>query len=170
NAGAPNQITNDRSALIFVTGQNSSTSQIFRVDQTGCVFPTSTFGETFGSAPQSGAVNVNTGGGCPWNVANVPAWATTTSGGTGTGPGAWQFTVAANAGATRTSTSLTVAGQPFTLTQLAVPVKTTMPGSRSRFSLADSSAEHWESMEMVGNRSYCGRLAPAPGATDAAAP
>jgi len=116
---------------------------------------------TFGNAAGAGAVNVTTQPGCGWNVTNIPAWASTTSGGTGTGSGTWTYSVQSNGGAKRLQT-VTVAGQPFVLTQLGVPVKSTTAGGRSRFTLADAAAENWTSIEGVGGRSYCAELAPAP--------
>jgi hypothetical protein len=136
---------------------------------TACTFSISPTGEAFGSSAASGAVDVTTPNSCSWSVTNIPAFAATVSGGSGTGPGTWRFNVSANGGGTRSQT-VTVAGQPFVLTQLGAPVKTMSAGIRTRFTLADASAENWTSIEGVGGRSYCAELAPAPDQQFPAAP
>jgi hypothetical protein len=126
-----------------------------------CGYAIAPAGETFGNAGGAGAVNVTTQTGCGWSVTNLPAWAATTSGGTGPGSGSWNYSVAANAGALRTQT-VTVAGQPFGLTELGVPTKSNLAGARSAFSLANAAAQNWSSIDAVAGRSYCAQIAAAP--------
>jgi FG-GAP-like repeat len=66
----------------------------------------------------SGSVNVVTTAGCPWTATSNASFASITAGSSGNGNGAVNFSVTANAGAVRAGT-LTIAGQVFTITQLA---------------------------------------------------
>ena len=101
--------------------------QSFTLTQLSCTYAISPTAETFGNAGGTGSVNVTTQNGCSWNVANIPAWASTLSGGSGTGSGTWNYSVTANPGGG--IQTITVAGQSFALTELAFAVKT----MRSRF-------------------------------------
>jgi hypothetical protein len=58
--------------------------------------------------------------GCAWTASSSVSWITVTSGGSGSGNGTVTLAVAANEGDERTAT-LTIAGQPFTVTQAAAP-------------------------------------------------
>jgi hypothetical protein len=64
-------------------------------------------------------VTVTTTSGCAWTAGSNAPWLTITSGASGTGNGTVGFAAAANTGVARTGT-LTIAGQPFTVTQAAV--------------------------------------------------
>jgi hypothetical protein len=64
------------------------------------------------------AVGVATTTGCAWTAASAVPWITVTAGATGNGNGSVRFTIAANTGGQRTGT-LTIAGQTFTVTQVA---------------------------------------------------
>jgi len=73
------------------------------------------------SVPSSGvmssAVSVSASSGCPWTAASNVAWMSIVSGSSGAGNGTASFTATANTtGAIRTGT-LTIAGQPVTITQ-----------------------------------------------------
>jgi hypothetical protein len=117
--------------------------------------------QTFGTAGGGGSVSVTMPNGSGWIVENLPAWASTTSGGTGAGAGTWRFTVAPNPGATRTQV-VSIAERPFTLTQLGATVKPLVAsGARTAVNLANAAAAYWSSIDVVAGRSYCARLAPA---------
>lgn len=164
NIGAPNVANAGRSGSITIGGQT------FTVNQTGCTFSISPTGETFGSGAGSGAVNISTPAACLWTVTSLPAWASTTSGGSGTGSGSWQYTVSANGTLAPRSQTVAVAGQSFGLTQLESPLKLVMAGTRATFTLTSATDTNYTGSEVVGGRSYCAGLAPGPNATDAATP
>jgi Tol biopolymer transport system component len=87
-----------------------------------------TLAPTFASAPAAGAtggVSVLASAGCGWTaVSDDPGWLIVTDDASGTGSAAIKYHVTANAGVPRTGT-VTIAGQTFTVTQLAPP--TTVP-------------------------------------------
>ncbi|MBI1763742.1 MAG: hypothetical protein HYR56_20135 [Acidobacteria bacterium] len=83
-----------------------------------CTFTRSPSAQGFTAAGGTGSVFVEAATPCNWTATSNAAWLTLTAGATGVGTGTVNYTVAANAGATRTGT-LTVAGQTFTVTQLA---------------------------------------------------
>jgi len=163
NAGAQNATTPPRQGTITIA------DRLFNVSQGGCSFAISPTAQAFGSAGGAGAVAVSAPAVCPWTAANLPAWASTTSGGTGTGSGQWTFQVAVNAGGPRTQT-VAIAGHSFGLTQIDAPAKTLLAGTRNRFDVAGASGARWTSLEAVAGRSYCGELSPAPTEQSAATP
>jgi hypothetical protein len=116
--------------------------------------------QTVGNAGGGGTVDVTMPNGTAWIVENLPPWASTTSGATGAGTGTWRFTVAPNPGATRTQV-ISVAGRPFTLTQLGAAVKAMTAVAHSAVTLAGNTATNWSAIEAVAGRSYCAQLAPA---------
>jgi hypothetical protein len=166
NTGAPNVANPARAGSLTIAGQT------FQVNQTGCMFGIAPIGATLGSAASSGAVTVTTPSVCSWTVTGLPAWASTTSGGSGTGTGSWQYAVSANAAGVTRSQVITVAALApnFTLTQLGRSVKPLVPGTRTTFTLANVGDEQWASFEMVEKRSYCTRLASAATAVNQATP
>ena len=88
----------------------------FEVTQSeGCTYAIAPPAFAAGAAGATSAVTVTAAAGCPWTTSNSVSWITlaTTS---GSGSGTVGFTVAATAGPTRSGT-LTIAGQPFTVTQ-----------------------------------------------------
>lgn len=102
-----------------------------------------------------------TGSACTWSVEGVPAWTSTTSGGSGSGPGAWHYAVGTNATGNSRAGVATIAGVAFTLNQLAVPLRAIAAGGRARVALADDTAERWMSIEAEAGRSYCVQVAQA---------
>jgi regulation of enolase protein 1 (concanavalin A-like superfamily) len=65
-------------------------------------------------------VNVTTADSCAWTAASNASWMTVTGGSSGSGNGSVTIGVSANTGAARTGT-VTIAGQPFTVSQAAAP-------------------------------------------------
>lgn len=63
------------------------------------------------------SVTVTAGSGCAWSVVGAPPWITIAS--SGSGSATLNFSVASNAGGAERSASFTVAGNTFTVTQLA---------------------------------------------------
>jgi hypothetical protein len=90
----------------------------FTVNQGGgCTFGVAPTSQTFAQAGGSGGpVTVTAATGCTWTGTTTDTWISVTAGASGSGNGSVTFSVAANAGAPRTG-SLTIAGQPFAVTQ-----------------------------------------------------
>lgn len=103
-----------RVGTLTIAGQTFTATQ----DAPPCTFSIAPASQTTSAAGGSGAVTVTAGGWCAWSAASSnPEWLTVTGGGTGNGQ--VTFTAAANVtGADRTAT-ITIAGQPFVLTQTA---------------------------------------------------
>jgi len=167
NVGAVNVTTSTRVGSLTIAGL------AFSVTQTGCGFSISPSGEAFGAVGGSGTVGVTTPSSCSWSVSSLPAWVTTSSGGSGTGSGNWQYNVAANAGTARNA-MVAVASLMgnFSFAQFAAGVnpKVMTAGTRSRFTIADNSSTNLSTFEAVANRSYCTEVAAAAGEASAATP
>jgi hypothetical protein len=166
NTGAVNVANPQRTGSLTIAGQT------FTVNQTGCTFGIAPVSASFGSAAATGAVTVTTPSACSWTVAGLPAWASTTSGGSGTGSGTSQYSVLANATTLMRSQLITVAALApnFTLTQLGTSLKPLVPGTRTTFSLANSVEQFWASIEAVAGRSYCAQVTPGVTAINASTP
>jgi hypothetical protein len=70
------------------------------------------------ASPSTGAINVMSDAGCGWTSSSSDSWLTITSGGSGTGDGKLNYSIAANTSANPRTGTITIAGQPFTVTQL----------------------------------------------------
>jgi Viral BACON domain/Putative binding domain, N-terminal len=100
------------------TGVISIAGQQFTVDQAAaCAFSIAPTAQTFDTAGGTGTIAVTTTDGCGWTATSADPWITITPPAGGSGSGSVTFTVAANSGAARGAT-LTVAGQPFSVTQM----------------------------------------------------
>lgn len=99
-----------RTATLTIAGLAFSVTQ-----SEGCTYAIAPPAYAVGSAGGSASVAVTAAPGCVWTASSSVGWVslTTTS---GTGNGVVGITVAATSGPTR-STTLTIAGQPFTVTQ-----------------------------------------------------
>lgn len=83
----------------------------------GCSFTLSATSVKIAPASTTGSVNVFADPGCAWTASRTDGWITITSGAAGTGDGSVNYTTTANTtGAARTAI-LTIAGQPFAVTQ-----------------------------------------------------
>jgi len=105
-----------RTATLTIGGQTVTVTQA-AATAPGCNYsinPTS-FNPPATGGPTTVAVTTSTG--CSWNTTGAPPWIAVTNG-AGTGSGSVNLTVQANTGAARTAT-LTIAGQPFQVTQPA---------------------------------------------------
>lgn len=98
------------------TGCNTVQTASFTV--LPCTFAISPGAQGFTAAGGAGSVQVNAADPCTWRATSNVNWLTVTAGASETGDGTVNYAVAANTGPTRTGT-LTVAGQTFTVTQLA---------------------------------------------------
>ena len=69
-----------------------------------------------GRGPDDVKIDVRSTGECPWSAMSSASWVSVTEGATGMGNGSVRLRVQANSGEPRTTT-LTIAGEPFTLSQ-----------------------------------------------------
>ena len=69
------------------------------------------------STSATGSINVIADSGCPWTATKTDSWITITSGSNGTANGTVGYSIAANASANPRIGIITIAGQPFTVTQ-----------------------------------------------------
>jgi hypothetical protein len=103
-----------RSGTLTIAGQNFTVTE-----SAPCAFSIAPQSQNFEMSGGGGSVAVTTAGGCAWSAAsNNPDWIGITSAPSGNGPGSIGFSVGANGGPARSGT-ITVAGQPFTVTQAA---------------------------------------------------
>jgi hypothetical protein len=84
----------------------------------GCTYDITPGGQAFPATGGTGAIDISTGSGCSWTIANAPNWVTFTSAASGIGSGTATFQVGSNDGTDRSAT-LTIAAQSFTLEQEA---------------------------------------------------
>ena len=83
-----------------------------------CTFSLNSTGNSVGAGASTGSVNVTAASGCAWTAVSNASWITIGSGASGNGNGFVTYQAATNTGASRTGT-ITIAGQTFTLTQVA---------------------------------------------------
>jgi hypothetical protein len=157
-------VTPARVGTITIAGQR------FTVNQTGCTYGIAPTSATLGADAGSGAVSITTASVCQWTVSGLPVWASTMAGASGTGPGTWQYSMVANTTGSFRSLDVSVAGLTFGLNQLGTNLKPLVPGTRTRFSLANGLDQYWASIEAVAGRSYCAQVTPAVTAVDASTP
>jgi hypothetical protein len=100
-----------RSGTLIVAGHQVTVTQT-----QGCSFAISPQSQSVDPSGGTGRVTVTAGEGCGWTATSPVPWVTITSGASGTGNGEVQFSVAAVTGPSR-STTLTIAGQTFTVNQ-----------------------------------------------------
>lgn len=100
-----------RSGSLTVAGRQVTVTQT-----QGCSFSISPQSQSVPSSGGSGKVSVTAAPGCAWTATSGASWVSVTSGASGSGNGEVQFSVAATTGPARSAT-LTIAGQPFTVTQ-----------------------------------------------------
>ena len=82
-----------------------------------CTYSVSPVNVSFPAAGGPGTVSITTDASCPWAATSDGAFVTFTSNDLGSGGATVSYSVAANAGSTPRSATLTVAGQPVTITQ-----------------------------------------------------
>ena len=123
-----NPTTTARSAVMTIAGQN------FDVTQAGqaCTYTLTPAGASVPDAATTGSVAVGALGGCAWTATSPDPWVTITSGATGSGNGTVGYSVAVNTATSPRTATLTIGGQPFTITQAAAPCTyTATPASHS---------------------------------------
>ncbi|MHB9096535.1 MAG: BACON domain-containing protein [Syntrophales bacterium] len=97
-----------------------NTLQQFATTTPSCTATISPSAHTFNPPSGSSTIGVASPAGCSWTASSNKTWITITAGATGAGPGTVSYTVSANAGDLREGT-ITVGGQPFTVTQNGAP-------------------------------------------------
>ncbi len=103
--------------VINPDGQAALSTNAFTYTCTTTIAPISA---SYSSAAASGSVQVTTGNGCPW-TATAPggSFVAITSGSSGSASGTVQYSVGLNATSNARTTTLTIAGQPFVVSQSA---------------------------------------------------
>src|SRR5205814_1139625 len=82
----------------------------------------------------TGVISVNaSNSACPWTAAGNGDWIVVSSGASGMGSGSVQINIGANSGASRSST-ITIAGQPFTVNQAGADCTVSLSGGDAGFS------------------------------------
>ncbi len=132
------------SNAVNLTGTMTIAGQTFTVTQSAAacsVAPAST-NATFTAAGGSSNVVVTANGtNCTWTAASNNAFITITAGTTnGTGNGAVSYTVAANTNTLGRTGTMTVAGQTFTVTQVAAACTFTLGATNAAFANAGGSS------------------------------
>jgi hypothetical protein len=116
---APNS-SGERSATVSVAEQTFTVTQSGAAVVTTCTYAIAATSQSIAAPGGAGTpVAVSTSSGCAWTASSNASWLTITSGTAGTGEGTVAFSVAANNGGARSGT-LTIGGQTFTATQVAV--------------------------------------------------
>ena len=112
---AANTATTARNGTMTIAGQTFSISQA----ASGCTYSLTPASRTSPATGESNTAAVTAPTGCSWTAASGASWITITGGTSGSGNGAVSYDIAENtAGAQRTGT-MTIAGQSFTVTQMA---------------------------------------------------
>jgi len=100
------------------TGTITIGSQAFTINQTaGCAFTLTSASQSFGAVGGTGSLGVTCESGCTWQATSNASWITITGGGSGNGSGTVNYKVDANVLTISRSSTLTVAGQTFTIDQ-----------------------------------------------------
>jgi hypothetical protein len=116
---AANTNPSPRTAVLTIGGQTFTISQA-AAPCTFTVFPTSA---SFAAGSGSGQIGVTASApACTWTAATSTSWLTITSGGSGTGNGTTKYDVVANTTTSPRTGTLTVAGQPVSITQTGQPL------------------------------------------------
>ena len=101
------------------TGTVVIASATFTIEQAGAQACSYTIKPTYynaGRGPDDVKIDVQSTGTCPWSATSSATWVSVSEGATGMGNGSVRLLVQPNSGAPR-STTLTIAGEPFLLSQ-----------------------------------------------------
>ena len=94
-----------------------------------CTYSISPGSAAFSSSGGTGTVTVTAPSGCGWTAASNIGWASITSGASGSGSGLVNYQVNADSGATGQNGTLTIAGQPFTVSVAGIPCSYSLSAS-----------------------------------------
>ncbi|HEX5070450.1 MAG TPA: BACON domain-containing carbohydrate-binding protein [Vicinamibacterales bacterium] len=112
-------------------GTATIAGQTLTVTQTGsCLATFAPPSASLTAAAGNSSTAVTIAAGCAWTASTADSWITITSGASGTGNGTVAFSVAANSGSARSGT-ITIANQPFSVTQAGSCVATLNPTSQT---------------------------------------
>ena len=113
----PSGIAIDATGKIYVS--DSSNGRI-RALASNCTYSVGPLSVTVPASGLTLPIVVQTGASCPWSIEGLPNWITLSMPLPGAGPAEVGLVVAANTGGART-VSLTIAGQPVSISQSSVP-------------------------------------------------
>jgi hypothetical protein len=109
---AANSTTQARSGVLTVAGQAVTISQA-----AGCGYAISPASASVAATAGTGSVSVTAGGSCNWTAQSPVSWVTFTTSTSGAGNGTVGYAVTANPDSSSRSATLTIAGQPYVITQ-----------------------------------------------------
>jgi len=114
-----------------VDGRPANTVRVaFASGTPSCNYAIAPTNQSFAASGGTGSVNVTAPAGCAWTAAANAAWLAITAGSPGNGPGTVNYFVAANTVTSPRTGTLTIAGQPFTITQAGAASSVTVLGRR----------------------------------------
>ncbi len=131
---AANTTTQSRVGVLTVAGQPVQITQA-----AGCGYSIAPGSASIAAAAGGGTINVTAGGSCPWTATSPVSWITYSTAASGSGNGAVTYSVAANANSSSRSATLTVAGQPFVVTQGGAACDATLNPASQNFAAAGGS-------------------------------
>ena len=103
----------------------------FTLTQSGsCTFVVSPTSRGFNPSGGTATITLTAGSGCSWTATRSGSWITITSGSSGSGNGTVNYRVSANGGSSSRTGTLTVAGQPVTISQSAATAPNSPAGLR----------------------------------------
>lgn len=105
---------------VLVTNAAGATSSAPATLTVHCKYLTAPGGAAYDWPGGSGSVSVSAGSPCAWTASGA-TWVTITAGSSGTGTGTVAYAVQPNYTTNSRQTDLTIAGQPFSITQAAYP-------------------------------------------------
>ena len=114
---AANTATTQRTGTVTIAGQTFTVTQ----NAAPCTYAISPTTRTSPAAGESTSVAVTAAAGCTWSATSAASWIGITAGATGSGDGTVTMSVAANPAASIRTGTVTIGGQPFTVTQNAAP-------------------------------------------------
>ena len=109
---AANPTTQSRAGVVTVAGQPVTITQA-----AGCGYAISPASASLTASSGTGSISVSAGSTCAWSAQSPASWITFTTATSGTGTGSVGYQVAANGDSSSRSATITVAGQPFVVTQ-----------------------------------------------------
>jgi hypothetical protein len=128
---AANPTTQSRAGVLTVAGQAVTVTQA-----AGCGYSISPASASLTASAGSGTVNITAGSGCAWSAQSPASWVTFSTATSGTGTGAVGYVVAANPDSSSRSATITVAGQPFVITQAGAACDATLNPAAQAISAA----------------------------------
>ena len=126
-----NPTTQSRQGVLTVAGQPVTITQA-----AGCGYSITPASASVTAAAGSGTINVTAGGTCAWSATSPVQWITFTAPASGNGNGSVGYNVAANTNSSSRSATITVAGQPFVVTQAGAACDATLNPASQNFTVA----------------------------------